>query len=130
MSNASVPALDQDAVATALRRATNLMVRKHRALGLPIVEGVGDDVVYLNPETLEEIPAAEVDAFIAKAQGRVPQAERGSDDLANEARALLRLAALREEIPVERARAFAAAMLAQSDPVEPVAQTRGEGTSS
>jgi hypothetical protein len=68
MSNASVPALDQDAVAAALRRATNLMVRKHRAMGLPIVEGVGDDVVYLNPETLEEIPAAEVDAFIAKAQ--------------------------------------------------------------
>ena len=55
-------------VAAALRRAINLMVRKHRALGLPIVEGVGDDVVYLNPETLEEIPAAEVDAFIAKAQ--------------------------------------------------------------
>ena len=68
MSHASVPELDQEAVTAALRRAINLMVRKHRALGLPIVEGVGDDVVYLNPDTLEEIPATEVDAFIAKAQ--------------------------------------------------------------
>ena len=68
MSHASVPELDQEAVAAALRRASNLMVRRHRALGLPIVAGVGNDVVYLNPETLEEIPAGEVDAFIAKAR--------------------------------------------------------------
>jgi hypothetical protein len=60
--------IDEAAFAAALRRASNLMVRKHRALGLPIVEGVGDGVVYLNPETLEEIPATEVDAFVAKAQ--------------------------------------------------------------
>jgi len=38
-----------------------------------------------------------------------------ADDLAGEARALLRLAALREEIPAARARAFAAAVLAESD---------------
>src|SRR5688572_28692937 len=37
--------------------------------------------------------------------GRVPQAEAAPDDLASEARALLRLAALREEVPAERARA-------------------------
>jgi hypothetical protein len=49
------------------------------------------------------------------AQLGVPQAERGSGALASEARALLRLAALHEEIPVERARAFAAAVLAESD---------------
>ena len=59
---------DEAAFSAALRRASNLMVRRHRALGLPIATGVGNDVVYLNPETLEEIPPAEVDAFIAKAQ--------------------------------------------------------------
>ncbi|HEY6726532.1 MAG TPA: hypothetical protein VI197_21000, partial [Polyangiaceae bacterium] len=36
-------------------------------------------------------------------------------DVANEARALLRLAALRQEIPNERARAFAAAALTESN---------------
>ena len=60
--------IDEAAFSAALRRASNLMVRRHRALGLPIVTGVGNGVIYLNPETLEEIPATEVDAFIAKAQ--------------------------------------------------------------
>ena len=62
--------------------------------------------------------------------GRVPQAERDSSgDMASEARALLRLAAQREEIPVERARAFAAAVLTESD-VErwALAVRRGEPT--
>ena len=47
--------------------------------------------------------------------GRVPQAQGTCDDLASEARALLRLAALREEIPAERARAFALAVIAESE---------------
>ena len=47
--------------------------------------------------------------------GRVPQAPSASSNMATEARALLTLAALREAIPAERARAFAAAVLAESE---------------
>jgi hypothetical protein len=63
----------------------------------------------------EPLPTS-IDSHERLPAGRVPQAERGSsDDLTSEARALLRLAALREEKPAERARAFAAAVLAESD---------------
>jgi len=65
-------------------------------------------------EVEEPIPTP-IDASERPLSGRVPQADAAPDDLASEARALLRLAALREEIPAERARAFAEAVLAESD---------------
>ena len=63
----------------------------------------------------EEPVPTPIDASERPLSGRVPQAHNGPDDLASEARALLRFAALREEIPAERARAFAAAVLAESN---------------
>ena len=60
----------------------------------------------------EERISTHIDVSGRISSGRVPQAERGSDELASEARELLRLAALREDIPV--ARAFAEAVLAES----------------
>ncbi len=62
------PLPDLDAIDRALRRATNRMRRIHAALGLPIVTGKDDRVVYLDPVTLEEIPEGEVDAFIERAR--------------------------------------------------------------
>jgi|GEM_PF-4751711 len=52
----------------ALRRSSNLMVRQHRALGLPIVVARDKRVVHLDPNTMEEIPPDEVQAFVARAQ--------------------------------------------------------------
>ena len=52
----------------ALRRSTNMMIRRSRALGLPIVTGEGDRVVHLDPHTMDEIPPEEVDAFVRRAQ--------------------------------------------------------------
>jgi len=51
-----------------LRRSSNLMVRQHRALGLPIVVARDKRVVHLDPNTMEEIPPDEVQAFVARAQ--------------------------------------------------------------
>lgn len=62
------PFLDHDALNRALRRSANRMRRIHAALGLPIVTGREDRVVYLDPLTLEEIPPDEVDAFIERAK--------------------------------------------------------------
>ncbi len=52
----------------ALKRSANLMLRRHRALGLPIVTGDKDRVVHLDPTTMEEIPPSEVESFIARAR--------------------------------------------------------------
>lgn len=57
-----------EAVRRALKRSSNLMLRRHRALGLPIVTGDKHRVVHLDPATMEEIPPAEVASFIARAQ--------------------------------------------------------------
>jgi len=64
---------------------------------------------------VEEPTRTPIDAAERPLSGRVPQAQHGPEDLASEAHALLRLAALREDIPAERARAFAEAVLAASD---------------
>jgi len=59
--------------------------------------------------------------------GRVPQAQGTPNSLAGEAQALVTLAALREAIPAERARTFAAAVLAESDVAQwALAVLRGE----
>lgn len=62
------PFPDHEALQRALRRASNRMRRIHAALGLPIVTGTMDRVIYLDPVTLDEIPADEVDAFIERAK--------------------------------------------------------------
>ena len=55
-------------VDAALRRSSNLMVRQHRALGLPIVVVREMRTVHLDPNTMEEIPPDEVAAFVARAR--------------------------------------------------------------
>ena len=57
-----------DAERQALKPSANLMLRQHRALGLPIVTGDEGRVVHLDPETMKEIPPAEVADFVARAQ--------------------------------------------------------------
>ncbi len=52
----------------ALKRSANLMLRRHRALGLPIVTGQDGRVVHIDPETMKEIPPSEVADFVARAQ--------------------------------------------------------------
>ena len=49
------------------------MRRIHAALGLPIVTGTVDRVIYLDPITLEEIPPLEVDAFIERAKQKLDE---------------------------------------------------------
>lgn len=64
-----LPFAEQIAVEkAALRRAGNLVARRHRALGLPLVTGDEQRVVYLDPVTREEIPPSEVEAFIDRAK--------------------------------------------------------------
>jgi|GEM_PF-5098718 len=66
MSNAPGPKLEAER--RALKRSANLMLRRHRALGLPIVTGDEHRVVHLDPETMKEIPPSEVAEFVARAQ--------------------------------------------------------------
>lgn len=64
---------DHEALRRALRRSANRMRRIHAALGLPIVTGTVDRVIYLDPITLEEIPPLEVDAFIERAKQKLDE---------------------------------------------------------
>jgi hypothetical protein len=66
MSDSNAPNLDAER--RALKRSANLMLRRHRALGLPIVTGDEGRVVHLDPETMKEIPPSEVADFVARAQ--------------------------------------------------------------
>ena len=63
----------------------------------------------------EERRSTHLDTSALISSGRVPQAPSVASDMASEARALLTLAALREAILAERARAFAAGVLAESE---------------
>ena len=58
----NLPFAEQIAVEkVTLRRAGNLVARRHRALGLPLVTGDEQRVVYLDSVTREEIPPNEVE---------------------------------------------------------------------
>ena len=61
-------AMQRELEDAALRRSSNLMVRQHRALGLPIVVARDMRTVHLDPETMQEIPPDEVAAFVARAR--------------------------------------------------------------
>ena len=68
MSNSNEVRPEIAAELEALRRSSNMMIRRSRALGLPIVTGDAHRVIHLDPHTMEEIPPDEVDGFIKAAQ--------------------------------------------------------------
>jgi hypothetical protein len=98
-----------------VRRSRRAQARVHLHGSYPTSTSSGSGVENRRVCGGEEPIPTPIDASERPLSGRVPQAHSGPDELAREARALLRLAALREEIPAERARAFAAAVLAESD---------------
>ncbi len=52
---------DQDTIDRAVRRGVAEAIRRHRAANVPLASLKGGRVVYLDPTTLEELPAAEAE---------------------------------------------------------------------
>jgi hypothetical protein len=60
---------DQDTIDRAVRRGVAEAIRRHRAANVPLASLKGGRVVYLDPTTLEELPAAEAEERLRPRNG-------------------------------------------------------------
>ena len=60
---------DQDAIDRAVRRGVAEAIRRHRAANVPLASLKSGRVVYLDPTTLEELPAAEAEERLRPRNG-------------------------------------------------------------
>ena len=60
---------DQDTIDRAVRRGVADAIRRHRAANVPLASLKNGRLVYLDPTTLEELPAAEAEGRLRPRNG-------------------------------------------------------------